>query len=106
MTPGKDCTESLEEGPSFDFENSDLGLPEFFMADAAGVFRDDLTDSVQDSVQETDDVPLATCSLEPASVSGFSNSYNLRPRRAQRVTSWWLDNKWTNPYHTKRFDVV
>ena len=69
------------------------GPPEFLTADAAGVFRDDVTDLAQEFVRETDDVPLAICSPVSASVSGFSESYNLKPRWAPRVTSGWLDDK-------------
>uniref|UniRef100_A0A3Q3W4I2 Integrase catalytic domain-containing protein n=1 Tax=Mola mola TaxID=94237 RepID=A0A3Q3W4I2_MOLML len=115
VTPETQRPETLEEGLSFDFENSDLGLPGFFTADAAGVLSDDLADnqvhdtgfdlidSAQVSVREIDDVPHATGSPLPASIPGFSDGYNLRPRRAPRVTSGWSDNKWTNPYHTTFF---
>lgn len=31
--------------------------------------------------------------------------YDLRPRRAPRITSDWSSNRWTNVYHTDRLDL-
>lgn len=33
------------------------------------------------------------------------NHYDLRPRRAPRITSDWSSNRWTNVYHTDRLDL-
>jgi len=65
----------------------------------------DLTPDIIDGVGVSDshDLTSEAVTAEPAN-QGLSR-YALRPRRVPRVTSDWTVNKWTNPYHVKRFDL-
>lgn len=61
-------------------------------------------DSVDEgTVSDSHDLTSDAVTVEPAN-QGLS-CYALRQRRVPRITSDWSVNKWTNPYHTQRFDL-
>lgn len=93
-----------EVGTVYSNKPLDRHSDESSLEHCAGHSLDFAPDSVDGgTVSDSHDLTSDAVTVEPAN-QGLSH-YGLRQRRVPRITSDWSVNKWTNPYHTQRFDL-
>lgn len=100
-------TDSERQIPELSEDNLETAVEHIHDVESDSIDPAEHSAQEDDMIIETDELietEMNTDSDPPPTGPDFSSHYSLRPRRNPRVTSGWPDNKWTNPYHTARFD--